>query len=126
LRELLVGLVSGAALGFTGYEFSLSVLAAYLPGQAPALLKGYALMGGIAGCICAAALVAVIVKPKRQFTHGDEAPIDRAALLRALALNPDEECRALETASRQVILEMQALQIYDLFVEASRQGESER
>ena len=125
-RELLIGLAGGSALGFVAYSLSLRAFTAYLPGQAPGLIKGYALMGGIVGCVCAAVIVALLVKPKRNFRHADDGPIDRAALLRGLALDPDEERRALESASPKVIREMQDLQIYDLFVEVSRQGKTDR
>ena len=126
LRELLVGMATGAVLGFAAYRFSLGAFTASMPGGAPGLIKGYALMGGIPGCVCPAVVVAMVVKPKRHFTQGDDEPIDRAALVRALALDPDEERRGLETASPKLILEMQDLQIYDLFVEVSRQGKSDR
>ena len=120
LRELLIGLACGSAFGFASYALALRAFAAYLPTQQPSLIKGYALMAGIAGCVMAASFVAAAVKPKRVLRETAAGPIDRAGLVRDLALNPEEERRALETASPKLIREMQQLQIYDLFAESSR------
>jgi hypothetical protein len=89
----------------------------YFPGQTANLIKGYALMAGIAGCVLAAVLVAMVVKPKRLLRETDQGPIDHVSLLRELALNKDEERLALQTASPKLIREMQQLQIYDLFAD---------
>ena len=115
LRQLLIGLACGSTLGFGSYIGAVRAFASYLPGQPPALLKGYALMAGIAGCVLAAAVIARVFKPKRWLRETDDGPIDRAALVRHLALDPEEERVARETASPQLIREMQQLQIYDLF-----------
>ena len=117
LRELLIGLACGSALGFASYVAALLAFTAYLPSQQPSLIKGYALMAGIAGCVMAAALIAVVIKPKRSLRETTHGPLDRAELIRSLALDPEEERRALETASPKLIREMQQLQIYHLFAE---------
>lgn len=117
LRELLVGLVWGSALGFGCYSVSLAAFTSLVPSQAPDLLKGYALMGGIVGCVIAAVVVALAVKPKRRLLAPDAKPVDHAELLDTLALDPDEERRALQNASPKLIQEMRQLQIYDLFAD---------
>ena len=119
-RELLIGLACGSALGFASYAIALRAFTAYFPAQQPSLIKGYALMGGIVGCVTAASLIAAVIKPKRLLRETAQGPIDRAGLVRDFALNPEEERRALETASPKLIREMQQLQIYDLFAESSR------
>ena len=120
LKELLIGLAGGAALGFVCYVLSLRVLSNYLAGSAAGVVKGYALMGGICGCVAAAVLVARFVKPRRILCESGVAPADRAALLQTLGLDPDEERRALEKASPKLIREMEQLQIHDLFAEFGR------
>ncbi|MBY0496657.1 MAG: hypothetical protein K2Y23_20820 [Cyanobacteria bacterium] len=120
LRHLLIGLACGSALGFTSYVLALRAFTAYFPGETPGLIKGYALMIGIAGCVMAAAIIGTVFKPKRVFRDTDEGPIDRSTMIRNLALDPDEERRALETASPKLIREMQELQVYDFFVDGSR------
>jgi hypothetical protein len=120
LRELFIGLVCGSTGGFASYVLSLRTLVKYLPSQTPGVIKGYALMGGIVGCVCAAVGVALLVKPKRWLRVSDEGPIDRAKLLHTLGVDPEEERRALEHASPALIKEMQQLQIYDLFADFSR------
>ena len=120
LKELLLGLACGSAFGFASYAVSLRAFTAYLPGQQPSLIKGYALMAGIAGCVMAASFIAAVLKPKRSLRETTQGPVDRAGLIRDLALNPEEERRALETAPPRLIREMQQLQIYDLFAETSR------
>ena len=119
-RELLIGLACGSALGFASYAIALRAFTAYLPAQQTSLIKGFALMGGIIGCVTAASLIATVIKPKRSLRETAQGPIDRAGLVRDLAFNPEEERRALETAPPQLIREMQQLQIYDLFAESSR------
>ena len=120
LKELLLGVAWGSALGFAAYALALRAFTAYLPGQQPSLIKGYALMGGIAGCVMAASFIAAAIKPKRSLRETTQGPLDRAGLVRDLALNPEEERRALAAASPRLIREMQQLQIYDLFAETSR------
>jgi len=120
LRQLLIGLACGSALGFASYTVAIRAFTTYFPGQTANLIKGYALMAGIAGCVLAAVLVAMVVKPKRRLRETDQGPIDHSSLLRELALNKDEERLALQTASPKLIREMQQLQIYDLFADSSR------
>lgn len=127
LKQLLIGLACGGALGFTSYAASFAAFTEHLTSSTPGVIKGYALMGGIVGCVCTAVGLALAVKPKRAFRATAEGPRDRAALIHTLALDPDEERVALEEASPKLIREMQQLQVYDLFVDVSRsQAESER
>lgn len=120
LKQLIVALASGSAIGFTSYAASLAAFTRYLTASTPAVIKGYALMAGIAGCVCAAVGVALLVRPKRTFRATDQGPLDRAALIRALAIDPVEERLALQEATPTLIREMQQLQVYDLFVDISR------
>jgi hypothetical protein len=122
LRELFIGLACGSTLGFAFYALSLRTLSKYVPHQPAGVIKGYALLGGILGCVCAAVGVALLVKPKRWLRVSDDGPIDRVGLLRSLAVDPDEERLALANASPELIREMQQLQIHDLFAEFSRSG----
>ena len=119
-RQLLIGLACGSAIGFVSYASAFRAFAAGFPDDDPGLIKGYALMAGIAGCVMAAALIATVFKPKRLLRDTDQRPIDRAGLIRDLALDPEEERRALETASPKLIREMQQLQVLDLFSDSSR------
>lgn len=126
LKALLIGLACGSALGFICYELSLRLCTAYLPGVAPGVIKGYALLGGIVGCVGAAAGVARVVEPKRHLREQEDTVTDRMALLRSLGVDPEEERHALERASPKLIREMQQLQIHDLFVEYARgEGKAE-
>ena len=120
LRQLLIGLACGSALGFASYVIAVRAFTAYFPEQTPSLIKGYALMTGIAGCVMAAAIIGTVFKPKRVLRETDQGPIDRSAMIRDLALDPEEERRALDTASPKLIREMQQLQVYDLFADVSR------
>jgi len=120
LRELLIGLAFGSVLGYAFYTLSFEAFTKYLPGQREGVIKGYALLGGIVGCVCAAVVIGLIFKPKRRVRTAEQAPTGRAELLRNLGLDPDEERRALEKASPKLIREMKQLQVYDLFADFSR------
>jgi len=120
LKELLIGLAAGSALGFTCYKLAFWACTTYLTGVAPGVLKGYALMGGIAGCVVAAVIVGRVVTPKRHFRASEDVPADRAGVLRALGVDPAEERLALERASPKLRREMQQLQIHDLFADYAR------
>jgi len=120
LRQLLIGLACSSTLGFASYAVAIRAFTAYFPGQTPGLIRGYALMAGIAGCVMVAAIIATVFKPKRWLREADDGPNDRSALIREFALDPEEERRALETASPKLIREMQELQLYDLFTDFSR------
>jgi len=120
LRQLLFGLVFGGALGFAAYAVAIRAVTARFPNQTPNLLKGYALMAGIAGCVAAAVLIAAVIRPKRLLRETVTGPTNQVELLRGLALNLDDERAALDTASPELIREMQQLHIYDLFRPSSK------
>ena len=120
LTQLLIGIAGGSALGFVSYVAALRAFSTYFPEQPPSLVKGYALMAGIAGCVLTAAVIATVFKPKRRLRETEPGPVERDALVRGLALDPEEERRALETASPDLLREMQELQIHELFAEPVR------
>ncbi|MEJ2206119.1 MAG: hypothetical protein P8170_18645 [Gemmatimonadota bacterium] len=125
LRELLIGLAIGSAFGYAAYVLAFGALTRYFPAQGEALIKGYALLGGIVGCVVAAVLIGLFVSPKRHVRAADDDATDRTDLLRTLGLDPEEERQALEDASPKLIREMKQLQVYDLFADFARSEREE-
>ncbi|NQE61660.1 hypothetical protein [Caulobacter sp. RHG1] len=120
LPALLVSVAGGAALGLAAYKLALAALMARQGETAASLIKAYALLGGVGGCVLAAVLVGLVVKPKRIVETAQASAADQIDLLASLGADPDEERRALETTPPKVIAEMQQLKIHDLFVAFSR------
>jgi hypothetical protein len=125
LRELLIGLAIGSAVGYAAYVLAFGALTRYFPDQGEGLIKGYSLLGGIVGCVVAAVLINLFVSPKRHVREADDGATGRTELLRTLGLDPKEERQALEDASPELIREMKQLQVYDLFADFARSEREE-
>ncbi|MDR3561335.1 MAG: hypothetical protein P4N59_07845 [Negativicutes bacterium] len=121
-RQLLLGLVGGAVLGYLSLIGGLSYLKSYHPGLGKALLMGYALLFGVGGCIVAAMIAGRVFKPKRIYSEEDRS-VDKQAVLRELNIDLKQEAEYLKQVSPQIIHEMKQLQLYELFVtETNPQG----
>lgn len=79
----------------------------------PALAKGYSLLVGIVGTFLGAAICAKLFKPKRKIMVAfQEENIED--ILKAAGMTVDEEREALRHVSKEVIREMEDLELYSL------------
>ena len=79
----------------------------------PALAKGYSLLVGIVGTFLGAAICAKMFKPKRKImVEFQEENIED--ILKAAGMTIEEEQEALRHVSKEVIREMEDLELYSL------------
>jgi hypothetical protein len=124
-RHSLMAMTIGAVLGLGAYLVGLRILQQALTETDASLVKAYALLCGLAGCLAAGALSARLFAPKRTVGEGEEQGQEgKRKLLEEMNLDPDEEARELENLPPEVVREMKELDLYDLF--ASRQGRLEK
>jgi len=114
LWQLLWGVTGGALLGYFSFAGGLRYLTQYHPSLPTGLAMGYALLFGVGGCIVVGLIAAKLFPPKHVYRE-QERSIDRSAVLKDLKVDMQLEAEYLKQASPQVIREMQALQLYDLF-----------
>lgn len=121
-RHSLIAMIIGAVLGLGAYLIGLQILQQALTGTEENLIKAYALLCGLAGCLVAGTLSAKLFTPKRVVREGEEQHREgNRELLEEMNLDPDEEARELENLPPEVVREMKELGVYDMF---APQGES--
>lgn len=79
----------------------------------PALAKGYSLLVGIVGTFLGAAICAKKFKPKRKIMVEFQAE-NIEDILKAAGMTVEEESEALRHVSKEVIREMEDLELYSL------------
>lgn len=115
-KHSLMAMVIGAVLGLAAYLIGLRIFQQALTGTDESLIKAYALLCGLAGCLVAGALSAKLFAPKRAVREGEEqGKVGNRKLLEEMNLDPEEEARELENLPPEVVREMKELNIYDLF-----------
>jgi len=115
-RQLLLGLVGGALMGYFSFIGGAAYLKANHPGAPSGLMQGYALLFGVAGSVLSGIIAGIIFKPKRIF-HEEGFQLDKQTVLKELNVDLHKESEYLKTVPPEVIAEMKKLQLYDLFTE---------
>jgi len=84
-------------------------------GSSPELAKAYAMLAGLAGCVLAGLICALLFKPKRTVVEGPQVDLGgRLEVLTQLAAQHGG-LGSVADLPPAVIREMQALEIYELF-----------
>jgi hypothetical protein len=115
-RQLLLGLLGGALMGYFSFTGGSAYLKAYHPGLGTSLLSGYALLFGVGGSVLAGIIAGFVFSPNRVF-HEEDFQIDKQLVLKELGLDPGKEAEYLKTVPAEVIAEMKKLQLYDVFAD---------
>lgn len=113
-RELIIGMVFGAIVGFISFYGGNKFIEASYPELSKGLQRGYSLLIGVGGCLLVGVITAKAFKPKRIFRE-DNLNIDEASVLRELGIDMEQEIAVLDTVPADVIKEMKDLGLYDLF-----------
>lgn len=88
----------------------------------PELARAYAMLAGLAGCLLAGVICAILFRPKREVTEGDAGdPRWREEVLDKLAAESGG-LGSVADLPAAAVREMQELQLFELF--ASREGHS--
>ncbi|MDR3561342.1 MAG: hypothetical protein P4N59_07880 [Negativicutes bacterium] len=122
IKELLIGLILGALVGYGSYVGGLWYLKIFHPGIAKGVLQGYALLFGIGGCLVVGVIAAKVTKAKRVFVE-DDSSIDKQAALLEFNLDLEREAEYLKSVPPDIKKEMHQLQIYDLFADKVQRKE---
>ena len=115
LKHLAGGLGIGVVLGLGFYIVGVNVLQTYNPKLPVNLMKAYALLIGIVGCLLAAVISAKLYSPKRILKQGEFSDEDRIAVLNELQVDREKEKEELKQVGPECVAEMKELQLYDLF-----------
>lgn len=106
-------IVIGAVVSLGGFLAAARVLNGLV--SSPELARAYAMLAGLAGCLLAGAICAVLFHPKREVVEGEPAdPSWREEVLASLAAEPGgigNTADLPEAAAR----ELRELQLFDLF-----------
>lgn len=103
-------------------------LGGFLAGQAlfpkiagESMVSSYSLLAGIAGCVLALILSAILFKPKRVLTETEITADDAQGILNDLQVNFEEEMDVIkhDPATRK---EMEDLKIKDIFIPTDKGG----
>ena len=120
LRHLGWAIVIGVAISLAGFLIANRILAGSV--GTPELARAYAMLAGLAGCITAGVICAVIFKPKREVIEGTAAdPRWREEVLRELA-EQTGDLGSLDDLPPAVVKEMKELQLYELFANHQSRG----
>jgi hypothetical protein len=119
LRHLAWSVVLGVALSVAAFEAGQAVLSS--AARDPAIVRAYAMLIGLGGCVAAGALSAVFFPPKRVVIEHTVDESDRLRVLDQLG----EECGGIGSLSdlpASAVAELRELGLYDPFAayEASR------
>lgn len=115
LKHLGMGIVIGVICGIGSFTLGQKIFTTYLLDTTPQLLKAYALLAGIVGCLLAAVITANLFKPKRTVSEEEFNVEDRINVLRELHVDLAQEAEDLKSVPPEIIEEMKQLKIYDLF-----------
>lgn len=112
IRELAISIILGVVFTMVFYVVGRKIFLS-VGSIEESLAKGYALFIGIAGCFIAAAISAKCFKPKRIVGELDSTT-DVREVLEYAHMTPEEEGEALTKVSRDIIKEMEDLELYGL------------
>ena len=115
-KQLLLGLVGGALMGYVSFIGGTAYLEAYHSGLGKSLMQGYSLLFGVGGSVLAGIIAGLIMKPKRIF-HEEGFQLDKQLVLRELNLDLKKEAEYLKTVPPEVVGEMRKLELLGLFTE---------
>lgn len=88
----------------------------------PELARAYAMLAGLAGCVLAGVVSALLFKPKRVVVEGSDVdPVWRQEVLTRMA-EATGDLGSMDDLPRSVVDEMKALEIHDLFAQHPRAG----
>ncbi|WP_454739348.1 hypothetical protein [Cupriavidus necator] len=108
----------GASVSIVGFLVASRILTGLV--ATPELARAYAMLAGLAGCLLAGVICAVLFRPKREVTEGDAGdPSWREEVLDKLAA----ESGGLGTVAdlpAAAVREMQELQLFELFAARER------
>lgn len=114
-RHLAWAIAIGIVVSLTGFLVANHVLAASV--TRPELARAYAMLAGLAGCVLAGTISALLFKPKRVVVEGRDAdPVWRQEVLARLA-EETGDLGSVADLPQSVIDEMKALEIHDLFAD---------
>lgn len=115
-RSHLAGaMLIGAIVSLGAYFVTHAILREHV--AQPEMAKAYAMLAGIAGCLVAGAICAVLFKPKRVVMESVGDPASRRAVLAQLAADTGGLGR-LDALHPDVLAEMRALGLDTLFRDA--------
>ena len=113
VRHLAWAIVLGIGISLPAFFLATRVLASVV--SSPDLARAYAMLAGLAGCVLAGVLCAVLFKPKRVVVEGEAAdPFWRQEVLAKLA-EQTGDLGSVDDLPPEVVKEMKELEIYDLF-----------
>lgn len=113
LGHLAWAIVIGIVISLAGYGLATRLLASSV--ATPELAKAYAMLAGLAGCLVAGAVCAVLFKPKREVIEGALAdPVWRQEVLDKL-VEQTGPLGSVADLPPSVVREMKELEVYDLF-----------
>lgn len=112
IRELAVSIILGVVFTMVFYLIGRKIFLS-VGSIEGSLAKGYALFIGIAGCFIAAVISAKCFKPKRIVGEMDSTT-DVREVLDYARMTPEEEGEALTKVSKDIIREMEDLELYGL------------
>lgn len=112
LKELIISCFIGVILALGLYIVGTKIFQG-IDGLDEGLQKGYALLIGVAGCILAIGISAKLFKPKRVIVdHFEQENIE--VILNDNGISLEEEAEALGKASREIIEELEDLELWAL------------
>ncbi|NPV69845.1 MAG: hypothetical protein HPY55_04235 [Firmicutes bacterium] len=120
LVHLASSTVIGIVLTLGGYLVGLQVFSAQ-KGLSEALVKGYALMVGVTGCVASGVIAATLYRPKRVLVEKAE-QVDVAEALATLGMRPEEEAAAVESVEAAARDELRELGLFETLSKAGGKG----
>jgi hypothetical protein len=108
LKHLLASTVVGVVLTMGGYLIGLRIFSSQAGKLSEALIKGYSLMVGVAGCILTGVICAVLFPPKRVLVEKAQSVEVREAL-GAVGIEPADELEGLESLEPAARKELEEL-----------------
>lgn len=112
LKELGIACLLGVGLTMSFFLVGQKIFLG-MEGLEVSLANGYALIVGVAGCIVSGVVSAKLFKPKRNIEERFEFE-DIEDILHAAGITVEEEREALAVADKDIIKELEDLQLYAL------------
>ena len=112
LKELGIACLLGVGLTMSFFLVGQKIFLG-MEGLEVSLANGYALIVGVAGCIISGVVSAKLFKPKRNIEERFEFE-DIEDILHAAGITVEEEKEALAVADKDIIKELEDLQLYAL------------
>ncbi len=116
-RHLTAAIVIGIGISVGAFFIANRVLNAYV--HDPAMARAYAMLVGLAGCLSAGAVCAVLFAPKREVVEHQTDASWRDEVLAQLAAESGG-LGSVADLPPSVVKELKELELYDLFAEAEQ------